>query len=215
MRPVDKGPCPYEAISKYQEAKDFLLQRIGEYCSYCEMQLSSGLAVEHVQPKSRHHDKECEWENLLLACFQCNSTKGYTDINDNNINNYLWPDIHNTFLALQYSEAGVVSVNSSLNPDIQAKAQRLISLVGLDKTPDAVHDNSDKRWIKRKEAWEKAKIAKERIQKCNCEEMRSQVADTAEACGFFSIWMTVFSNDADMKTISAKHKGKNCIVFNE
>ena len=214
MRPVDKGACPYDSINKYQDAKEPLVKRIGEYCSYCEVHLESGLAVEHVQPKSRQPSKECDWLNLLLACPNCNSTKGDADINDSNINDYLWPDIHNTFLALQYSKAGVVSVNPSLPHDIQEKAQRLISLVGLDRTPDISCDNSDKRWLKRKEAWGIAQRAKERLQKCNCAEMRAQIADTFEVNGHFSIWMTVFANDADIKKrLIEKFRGTSCNAF--
>ena len=198
MRPVAKGNCPYEAIARYQEARGYLIQCIGEYCSYCEMHLDAGLAVEHVQPKIKNPDKECEWENLLLGCPNCNSTKGDKEIDDNTIDDYLWPDIHNTLLALTYSESGVVGINPAVDPAIQAKAQKLISLVGLDKTPDNFPDYSDRRWLNRRNAWEEAKKSKIRLAQCDTEEMREQIAATARH-GYFSIWMTVFSDDIDMK----------------
>lgn len=214
MRPIEKGVSPYGSISKYQDAKGYLVQRIGDYCSYCEMQLDSSLAVEHIQPKSLHPEKECEWENLLLACSICNSTKGDADINDNNINDYLWPNVHNTFLALQYSEGGVVSVNPMLPPDIREKAQKLISLVGLDRTPDIFSGYSDGRWQKRKEVWDKAQRAKTRLLDCDCEGMRAQIVETAKADGYFSIWMTVFADDADIKNrLIGQFTGTACLAF--
>lgn len=58
MRPIDRGMCPKDItgnikkFSKYQDARGDLIDKLGEYCSYCEMQLDASLAVEHVQPKS-------------------------------------------------------------------------------------------------------------------------------------------------------------------
>ncbi len=197
MRPVNKGACPYSAISNYQQARRPLIERLGELCSYCEMHLDASLAVEHVQPKSLYPEKICSWENLLLACVNCNATKGNTDINDANMNDYLWPHIHNTFLALKYYEGGIVRVNDALHPDIQAKAQKLISLVGLDKNPGNSANVSDRRWNNRLDAFGRAQRAKERLSTTDTPNMREQIVDQAE--GYFSIWMTVFSDDADMK----------------
>lgn len=201
MRPVDKGKSPYTSINNYQEARPFLIIQLGELCSYCEMHLDSGLSVEHVQPKSRQPEKACEWDNLLLACVNCNSTKKDTDINDANIHDYLWPDMDNTFLALKYSEAGIVGVNENLPLEIQEKAWRLIRLVGLDKTPDTSEDYSDRRWLNRCEAWEKAKRAKDSLAKIESikdnELFRKTLVDNVDA--YFSIWMTVFADDTDIK----------------
>ncbi len=197
MRPVAKGACPYSSLSRYQDARGFLIERLGELCSYCEMHLDSGLAVEHVQPKSRQPQKSREWENLLLACANCNATKGKTPITDATEDEYLWPDRNNTFLALEYSEGGVVSANEQLPPSIQEKARRLIHLVGLDKTPDRSSDQTDRRWQNRIDAWGLAQRSKDRLARVNTQEMRAQIVD--EAKDYFSIWMTVFAEDADMK----------------
>ncbi|MGC1379345.1 MAG: hypothetical protein WA821_24150, partial [Anaerolineales bacterium] len=57
MRPVDRGAHPQKQdgslveFLKYQDAKPHLIKQLGEYCSYCEMQLSSALAVEHMLPQ--------------------------------------------------------------------------------------------------------------------------------------------------------------------
>lgn len=201
MRPVNKGACPYSAISNYRQARGPLIERLGELCSYCEMHLDAGLAVEHIQPKNLQPGKTCSWENLLLACANCNSTKNKTDINDANIDDYLWPDIHNTFLALKYSEGGIVSVNDTLHPDIRAKAQKLISLVGLDKNPGNSADMSDRRWYNRKEEFAKAQRSKQRLAAADTPNMHKliseQIVDQADK--YFSIWMTVFADDSDMK----------------
>lgn len=211
MRPIDKGNCPYTSISSYQDARPFLIERMGELCSYCEMHLDSGLAVEHVQPKSRQPEKICEWSNLLLACGNCNPTKGDTDINDSNIHDYLWPDIDNTFLALKYSEGGIIGVNENLPSEIQEKAWRLIRLVGLDKTPDVSESYSDRRWENRRKEWDKAELVKKDLAENDTEQHRKTIAELVDK--YFSIWMTVFADDADMKRrFIEKFKGtaKDC-----
>ena len=53
MRPVEK-PHPTDAagnlktFAKYGDANPDLLRQLGEYCSYCEMELKDGHEVEHV-----------------------------------------------------------------------------------------------------------------------------------------------------------------------
>ena len=153
--------------------------------------------MEHVQPKSLHPEKACDWDNLLLACVNCNSTKNKTDVNDSNLRDFLWPDINNTFLALKYTEEGIVSVNKSLSKSIQEKALRLIHLVGLDKFPDNSSDMSDRRWQNRREEWNKAVHVKNNLAENDTPEQRDTIATMANS--YFSIWMTVFSDDTDVK----------------
>ena len=70
------------------------------------MQLDSALGVERIQPKKTRgctqidSQREMDWNNFLLACPNCNSTKGNTDVV---LDDYLWPDRDNTFRALKYS----------------------------------------------------------------------------------------------------------------
>ena len=72
MRSVQRGEWPTGndgiriSFRQYQQAKDHLIKRIGEYCSYCER--CEDLAVEHVIPKSEAEDLETEWSNFLLGC---------------------------------------------------------------------------------------------------------------------------------------------------
>lgn len=43
-------------------------------CCYCED--SAGDEVEHIRPKELYPDQVFAWENYLLACGQCNRSKG-------------------------------------------------------------------------------------------------------------------------------------------
>ena len=74
MRPVNKGESPYQFIKDYKDAQSFLENRIGIYCSYCEMPIINAPEVEHIVSKTNGGDKT-KWENLLLGCKYCNSRK--------------------------------------------------------------------------------------------------------------------------------------------
>lgn len=204
MRPVNRGPCPQKddgtdvAYTEYKNARKALIQRMGEYCSYCEARLSASLAVEHVRPKKPPGAEQVDlaralsWDNFLLACTNCNSTKGDTDVV---IADYLWPDCDNTFSAFIYSEGGIVSASQSA---VTVKAQNMITLVGLDKRPDRA-DASDRRWLNRKEVWDIAVYSRENLANNDIIALREQIIYTAKGYGHWSIWMTVFAHDADMQ----------------
>lgn len=207
MRPVQRGECPQDQngqeikFAEYQQARRELIQRLGEYCSYCEMHLDASLAVEHVQPKKppgatvAMPERELDWGNFLLACTNCNSSKGDTDVV---LADYLWPDRDDTFRALRYSEGGVVDSAPGVH---KARADLLIDLVGLRKQPDTA-EASDRRWMNRREAWDRAVRAKDRLAICPTEytdHMREQIVETAQDKGFWSVWMTVFSDDPAMR----------------
>ncbi|MDB5391488.1 MAG: hypothetical protein JWM11_7134, partial [Planctomycetaceae bacterium] len=168
MRHVDKKTHPTDRIGarivyrEYAEARGALIDLLGEYCSFCEMQLDASLAVEHVQPKSKVSALATSWENFLLACTNCNSTKGNRHIV---LGDYVWPDRDNTVLCLQYGPGALVRVAVSLtDPTIRERTQNTINLVGLDwnpskpKTRTAASSEgrdtaSDRRWRNRQEKW--------------------------------------------------------------
>ena len=204
MRPVVRGVCPTDnqgnniVFKHYSEVRGELINRMGEYCSYCEMHLDASLAVEHVKPKAHNPGEEVNWDNFLLACSNCNSTKGQTNVV---LNDYLWPDTDNTFHALKYTEGGLISPSPILfgNPVLRKKAENTIKLLGLDKQPANDPAASDRRWVSRREAWDIAVDSKKDLANNDTQEMRRQIIRSATAGGYWSIWMTVFGNDPDMR----------------
>jgi uncharacterized protein (TIGR02646 family) len=204
MRPVVRGICPTDdngsdvVFNQYSKARGPLIGRIGEYCSYCEMHLDASLAIEHVKPKQYNPDEELHWGNFLLSCTNCNSTKGQEDVE---LNDYLWPDKDNTFYALQYDEGGLVSPSDRLddNPALKEKAQETIRLTGLDKQPANNPAVSDRRWINRRETWDIAVDSRRDLESNDAPEMRRQIIRSATARGYWSIWMTVFEDDPDIR----------------
>lgn len=208
VRPVERGSWPQDKAgnnvqySEYTQARGELIERIGECCSYCEMHLDSSLAVEHVQPKKPpgaavvNVARALSWNNFLLACTNCNSTKGDEDVN---LLDYFWPDRDNTFRAFKYSVGGIVSANPLLgSQNLIDKATKTIELTGLDKHPLNDPKASDRRWKNRREVWDIAARSKANLAKCDTPEMRDQITMTATGYGYWSIWMTVFENDKDM-----------------
>lgn len=205
MRPVERGTRPLDSkgkpktYKKYADAKRDLIDRMGQYCSYCNQKLPTSLAVEHVQPKDPVPELKLEWTNFLLGCTNCNSTKNAKPIV---MDNYLWPDIHNTHLAYCYNEDGTVAVNPNLDEPTRQKAQNMLDLVGLQKYPDTPSD-SDRRWKNRKDAYLKVNaildLYERAAQKGAEEEFVSAIEILAPETGFFSIWIKVFNSYPKVK----------------
>jgi len=198
MRPINKGepPATRTAVTRsYSDFKIDLINRLGTYCSYCERSLGASLAVEHVQPKSIHKDLEVEWSNFLLACGNCNSIKSKKDMH---LESCYWPDRDNTMIPFQYGEGGIVQITSSLNENQRDIASSTLNLTGLNRQPELTQA-TDLRWSERRTAWGKATRAKRHLQSQNTIEMREQIVDTATSTGFFSVWMTVFQDESNMK----------------
>ncbi|HDR8244678.1 TIGR02646 family protein [Bacillus thuringiensis] len=205
MRPIDRGQVPQSSAvevfrpKKYQEFRGFLITRLGSYCSYCERPISHNVAVEHIKPKDSNKLLEKEWSNLLLACTNCNSTKGDTKII---LAAYIWPDIDNSSLAFIYSSSGRISINSNISQVNRYRALKTIKLVGLDKEPSydpaKNGDIKDQRWRERRTTWNVAQRSFDRLRRNDTEDFREQIVDTALGRGYFSIWMSVFVNDSNM-----------------
>lgn len=198
MRPVDKGAAP-AVYTRYKDAGPDLQARLGDYCSYCERQIETTLAVEHVQPKS-HVPALCTvWTNFLLGCVNCNSSKGSTPIN---LSDYLWPDADNTLRAFEYVRGGMIQADATLAPNLATKAQATISLTGLDRYPGGpgqAPTTADQRWLRRQQAWEKAERTRAILAGQDTNEVRELIVSVATGRGEFSIWWTVFAADIDMR----------------
>jgi hypothetical protein len=199
MRPINRGTIPPAPFKHYRDAFPALETNLGPYCSYCERQIETHLAIEHVQPKSKQKSLELTWDNFLLACTNCNSCKGDEDIV---IDNYLWPDVNNLLLALNYHSSIITNALSQNHPAHQ-HVHALIKLVGLDKDPGNLDrkrkpEITDQRWKYRFETLNKATKTKQRLSGSDSEALREQIVETALSHGGFSIWFSVFLDDTDM-----------------
>ncbi len=218
MRPVKRGASPIgNDFNDYADAKVYLVSRIGSgwygqtqvanYCSYCERPISTNLAVEHIQPKGLtvgliqpYAHLKGKWENFLLACVNCNSTKGDEDVL---LSDLLLPDRDNTFIAFNYDQDGIVSI--ALTGPSAPLAEKTLSITGLDKAATQSLDDNQRaialeRVGQRMNAWLLARSAKEDVDaEPHNQRIRNGAVRTALAHGFFSIWMKVFENDSDMR----------------
>lgn len=203
MRPVVRGDCPKSgegtdvSFTNYKQARDPLISRIGDYCSYCEICLHGAIDVEHVQPKTHQSTLKLKWTNFLLACTTCNSTKGDEEVD---LNDYFWPDRDNTARIFDYLLDQPPRIANGLDPALQPIAERTLGLTGLDRVPGHPRfSDRDRRWCKRLEAWGVALHMRRCLEEDPTPSMREAVLQNAIARGFWSVWMQVFADDVDMR----------------
>ena len=192
MRPVNRGEWPKDADGKnipfadYSDARDDLIRRIGDYCSYCEICLHGSIAVEHVRPKTPQPALEREWTNFLLACNYCNSIKLDHDVD---LADYFWPDRDNTARVFDYVVNQPPQIMTSLDPALRPTAERTIALTGLDRVPGhRSFSDRDRRWLKRREAWGVAidgavNSGRTTPRKCEKRFFRTQFPGVSGRCG--------------------------------
>jgi hypothetical protein len=199
MRPVAKGNNPQaEDFDDYHDARPFLISRIGPYCSYCERR-TMALHVEHIQPKGlpQYGGLKETWSNFLLACVNCNSTKGDKDVL---LDQHYLPDRDNTFAAFNYVRDGTVEVQTAADQI----GIRTLALTGLDKPISEVLDENGilvatDRVGYRMAAWGVALDSRAELDARPDDGMRRQIVRTAMAQGFFSIWIHAFEGDSVMR----------------
>lgn len=213
MRPINKGEQSKEYID-YKDARDDLIERIGFYCSYCEMSLYNRPDVEHVHPR-KNGGQELEWDNFLISCTYCNSNK-----NNNNLsrNSYIWPDTHNTFMAFVYKNNEPISVNDFFSDEEKELIHNTINLLKLDREPGNGFEiyHKDTRWLSRLNAWDLALESLADYEEEKSESVARCIARTARANGHFSIWMEVFKEYKDMRRlIINEFKGTALECFDE
>ena len=193
MRPVNKGQAP-RSYRKYGDAQPDLVSQLGRFCSYCERHLPAGLAVEHKRPKSKYPAEELVWDNFLLSCPNCNSSKLAHRVI---LSRYIWPDADNTFRAFAYDQNGIIRVRKCLPKKLRRRARRTIILLGLDKYPGQFREPTDRdyRWADRRKEWEKALVMRRQLHEHDTPGQREAIVKCAQD-GIFSIWMDVFQEDA-------------------
>jgi uncharacterized protein (TIGR02646 family) len=206
MRPIRRGASPRSGdYSSYQAAKPDLVGRLGSYCSFCERFISTGLHVEHIQPKALPPYAHLigRWDNFLLACINCNSTKSTKDVV---LSEILLPDRDNTFAAYVYNEAGEVDVSPLLEPTQLNQTRATLALMGLQRSaPDIVDANGRliplDRIKQRLETWLIAMQARETRDKFpDSDPVAKTIVNLALKSGFFSVWMEVFCDELFMRT---------------
>lgn len=192
MRPVRRGDSPREGFfPNYKNAKSDLISRLGNYCSYCERPIATGLAVEHIQPKGLkingvelYRHLQGAWTNLLLACINCNSTKRDKDVI---LADILLPDCDNTFIAFNYIADGCIEPSYfAIKQGLEQSAKDTLSLTGLDKKATDIVSQRLNVWAEAEEA------KKDIIADLNNDNTKKYTIKLAQAKGFFSIWMKVY-----------------------
>ncbi len=206
MRPISRGPSPkHQDFKKYKDALPYLLSRLGFFCSYCERYVSAGLEVEHLQHKDPNGGFPLlagRWENFLLSCKNCNTTKGTKTVYPSE---FLLPDRDNTHIAFQYQPDGTVKVESNLDPNLARLADNTLRLVGLHKAAFEQLDKQGKRVYidrvsQRMQAWGEAQDAHDGLMADPQNwALRQSIVKLAVKTGFFSVWMSVFANEIPMQ----------------
>lgn len=203
MRPILRRASPIAAdYQDYKDAQPDLVARLGPFCSYCERPMSTGLAVEHIQPKKYAPMLIGRWDNFLLACVNCNSTKLDKNVTFANV---LLPDRDNTFAAFQFLSDGSIEASPlAVAAGLEQMVLDTLALTGLDKAAKNSLDANGRlvaldRVSQRMEAWKLAVESRDELASTTHSlALRNQIVKTAAATGFFSIWMTVFRGDANM-----------------
>ncbi len=206
MRPVLRGNSPQAAdYDHYRDALGALAGRIGMFCSYCERRIPTQLAVEHIQPKSlpAYAHLQGRWDNFLLGCVNCNSAKKDQDVV---LANVLLPDRDNTAAAYEYTMDGRITISPRLTLAQRRMGERTLALTGLDRRASVAVDLNGQlvaidRVAQRMEIWLIAQESKNDLRANPSDGFRRQIARTATGHGFFSIWMTVFSDDIAVRRL--------------
>ena len=201
MRPVLRGDVPTDekddpiVFTDYKQARDPLIDRIGDYCSYCEIAMHTQVDVEHVLPKDPNPALSLEWTNFLVACGNCNSTKGHDEIE---FDDHYWADKDNTLRAFVYELDEPPQIADDPDVDVDT-AYRTIKLTGLHRRPGVQgYSDRDRRWQKRIDAWAMALDVASFLDIEDTEEMRKMAIFVAKGIGFWSVWFEVFHDDIDM-----------------
>ena len=204
MRPIDKGAVPTvnevaKTVTDYKNWRKDLIDRLGNYCCYCNMTLTESPQVEHVIAQNLGGNV-LDWNNLLLACGACNRVKSD---NPCNTNTHYLPDFHNTYLAFDLlvganTNKAFVRPLSTLNATQQTKANATIALCALDRDTTRIATQvTDLRWKFRFEAYQSAVLWRNNWNNWGLNipnDFIPLLIDTAKAKGFWWVWFRIFQD---------------------
>lgn len=202
MRPVNKGKAPDIEFKKYRDAMPYMEERVGAYCSYCELPLQHVPEIDHIESKSKGGEL-LKWDNFLISCKYCNTRKSNLVAAEDK-NKYLWPDIDDIFHAYTYKNA-IPEVNDEYletqGDGMKAKAHHLFKLLRLGEQPTLT--KKDRRFYYRLEAFNCAKNSRENWEKAKESTLKNEylkaIEDMSKGTGFFSVWMEVFSGEKEVQ----------------
>jgi len=193
MRPVVKGAAP-NTYSEHGKARGDLVSRIGRYCCYCEMAVNNMIQVEHVESQSLVPELKKAWDNFLLACGYCNSTKSNKPI-DLMIDAF--PHLDNLLMGIKVKNVGL-EVRTGLPQHVHDMAENFLGLVGLDVDPKTQPKRD--RWGPRFEVlFVIASVVEDLSNDPTNISMKNLAVTVARGYGHFSMWMEAFKDDVDMK----------------
>lgn len=204
MRPVAIGSCPSgpdgapRRYAHYRDARDDLINRMGQYCAYCESRMTDGIDVEHVLPKDLAPHLERSWDNFVLSCGSCNTFKSVRP-DPPVLDGHVWPHLDNTFRAFDYLDDGTVTPLHFADAHLAARVHATYRMVQIERRPHHRLTKGDFRHKNRLTAIAYAREAVSGLAVNNSEQMRGVSTNLALATGFFSVWMRFFVHDADMR----------------
>jgi hypothetical protein len=173
--------------------------------------LGANLAIEHMISKSKAPHLETNWDNFVLACTNCNSTKS-TKITLDNYDQVYWPtqvynfDGHsyNTFDLFKYGLNDDGNAVVVPRHDGDQRAHNTIDMLQLNRVRSNDPKESDRRVWNRTRTWHMATNLAERLAAyykkfgSNADTdpavalLKRRIRAAAVAAGFWSVWMTVF-----------------------
>lgn len=180
MRPANKDEAPFIAYD-YSEYREELIARLGRFCSYCETRLNDLVPIEHLLPQKKYPDHAADWDNLLLACHSCNSSKSDKDPLGRD---YVFPDDTNTWLHIKYDKE-----TGEMVP-LTVEGEATLQLVGLDGPRSEAR--TERRLGEAQAIIDKLEDTLTRNQADLTSKYYTSLTSTAELVGHLTIWLALY-----------------------
>lgn len=137
------GEDPSEADRlryRHRDIKERLLEETSSKCSYCESKLGHNCPgdIEHKIPKAPHPEMTFAWENLTIACSECNRRKGQYDDPENRL---LDPNVDEVEARLIHAGPLVFSVAGDTSSEVTV---RLLELSKPERRPELIAQKAEK-----------------------------------------------------------------------